>query len=426
MKTARFVCLLVLALSSVEGLADQLPGIAEFTDGEPALAEEVNGNNLVISDKAQELEARILQLENVSDRLVRDEDASRYGGARSAEPSAAANKVGGLTELLGGKLYLDNIDCNADPHALNKAYIDNSQYSYIQFTITGTCYGHFTLIDGTNPAAGELQEHGQAISIVGNVGTDDAPLPRPKLIANPFSNNMSLYGSFGGGLYIRDVDIDVSMAQGWGVLFSRGTTGEIARSTITCTAEDNAVKGIWIQNGASPYIYTVDVVDCDVGMFGRNNVSAAIYYHVSITGARLGVELLQGSSVNARGYFDEKIDIEASDLAFTLDGASQMRLGSWVSGISNTSMEISGGIRVSGDSNLTIMNPLTLVPANSPINVTSSQLRIRPRRGEAEYNVPEDYWVADDLNVTCNGLAVFNVTNPETGAESTTGGCYVN
>ena len=426
MKISNRLFVLVMALCSVGGLADQLPGIAEFTDGEPALAEEVNGNNLVISDKAQELEARILQLENVSDRLVRDEDTARYGGARSAEPSAAATNVGGLTELLGGKLYLDNIDCNADPHALNKAYIDNSQYSYIQFTITGGCYGHFTLIDGTDPTAGELQEHGQAISIVGNVGTEDNPLPRPKLIANPFSNNMSLYGSFGGGLYIKDVDIDVSMAQGWGVLFSRGTTGEIARSTITCTAEDNAVKGIWIQNGASPYIYTVDVVDCDVGLFGRNNVAAAIYYHLSITGARLGVELLQGSSVNARGIYDEKIDVEASDWAFTLDGASQMRLGSYVSGLSNTSMEISGGIQVLGDSNLTIINPLTLVPANSPIEVTSSQLRIRPRRGEAEYNVTEDYWVADDLTVTCNGLAVLNVTNPETGAESTTGSCYVN
>ena len=424
MKISRLLYVLAVAISSAEGLADQLPGIAEFTDGEPALAKEVNGNNLVISDKAQELEARILQLENVSDRLVRDEDAARYGGARSAEPSAAANKVGGLTELLGGKLYLDNIDCNADPHALNKAYIDNSQYSYIQFTITGSCYGHFTLIDGTDPTAGELQEHGQAISIVGNVGTEDSPLPRPKLIANPFSNNMSLYGSFGGGLYIKDVDIDVSMAAGWGVLFSRGTTGDIARSTITCTAEDNAVKGIWIQNGASPYIYTVDVVDCDVGMFGRNNVSAAIYYHVSITGARLGVELRQGSSVNARGVYDEKIDIDASDWAITLDGASQMKLGR--NGVSTTSMEISGGIQVLGDSNLTIFNPLTLVPANSPIEVTSSQLRIRPRKGEAEYNVIEDYWVADDLNVTCNGLAVFNVTNPETDAESTTGSCHVN
>ena len=134
MKISNRLFVLVMALCSVGGLADQLPGIAEFTDGEPALAEEVNGNNLVISDKAQELEARILQLENVSDRLVRDEDTARYGGARSAEPSAAATNVGGLTELLGGKLYLDNIDCNADPHALNKAYIDNSQYSYIQFT----------------------------------------------------------------------------------------------------------------------------------------------------------------------------------------------------------------------------------------------------------------------------------------------------
>ena len=105
------------------------------------------------------------------------------------------------------------------------------------------------------------------------------------------------------------MDIDVSMAAGWGVLFSRGTTGDIARSTITCTAEDNAVKGIWIQNGASPYIYTVDVVDCDVGILGRNNVSAAIYYHVSITGARLGVELRRGSSVNARGYTTKKLTL---------------------------------------------------------------------------------------------------------------------
>ena len=88
MKISNRLFVLVMALCSVGGLADQLPGIAEFTDGEPALAEEVNGNNLVISDKAQELEARILQLENVSDRLVRDEDTARYGGARSAARGA--------------------------------------------------------------------------------------------------------------------------------------------------------------------------------------------------------------------------------------------------------------------------------------------------------------------------------------------------
>lgn len=407
--------------------SDQLPGITEFSDGNLALSEDVNANNLVLSNKAQELEARIQQLENVSDRLVRVEDASRYGGARSGGTANSTENAGGMAELLGGRLFLNNIDCNDDPHALNKAYIENSQYSYIQFTIYGTCYGHFTLIDGANPDAGELQEHGQAVSIRGDIGTSENPLSRPKLVPNPLTNDMSLYGSFGGGLYIHNVDIETPAEFGWGVLFSRGTTGTLANSSITCTLENNYAKGIWLQNGASPYIYGVDVVGCDIGIFGRNNVSGALYDDVTISGARIGVELVQGSSLNATG-FGQKIDIEATQAAISMRGASQMFLGAVSGAATLPSMQItgSGGIELFGDSNLAIYNPL-IIAKTAPISVTSSQLRIRPRQGTGGSEDAGDYWAATDLTaVTCTGLAVLNVTNPVTQAETTTGDCSEN
>ena len=84
--------------------ADQLPGITEFSDGNLALSEDVNANNLVLSNKAQELETRIQQLENVSDRLVRVEDASRYGGARTEGTANSTENAGGMAELLGGQV----------------------------------------------------------------------------------------------------------------------------------------------------------------------------------------------------------------------------------------------------------------------------------------------------------------------------------
>lgn len=43
--------LLVCTLAS-GAAADQLEGIVEFTDGTPALATEVNDNNLILSDKS--------------------------------------------------------------------------------------------------------------------------------------------------------------------------------------------------------------------------------------------------------------------------------------------------------------------------------------------------------------------------------------
>ncbi|GIR82959.1 MAG: hypothetical protein CM15mP84_07070 [Cellvibrionales bacterium] len=218
--------------------------------------------------------------------LVRDEDAARYGGARSAEPSAAANKVGGLTELLGGKLYLDNIDCNADPHALNKAYIDNSQYSYIQFTITGSCYGHFTLIDGRTLPPASFRNMARRFDS-GNVGTEDSPLPRPKLIANPFSNNMSLYGSFG-------VD---STSKTWILTFLWRRAGVFCsprHNRRYCPFNDHmhrrrqrGERNLDTKRRLSLHLHG-RCCGLRRGILARNNVSAAIYYHVSQTLGEIG------------------------------------------------------------------------------------------------------------------------------------------
>ena len=45
---------------------------------------------MVLSDKAQDLEARIKQLEDVSDRLVREDDAARYGRSGESTPRSGA------------------------------------------------------------------------------------------------------------------------------------------------------------------------------------------------------------------------------------------------------------------------------------------------------------------------------------------------
>ena len=324
------VLFLSSALFSGTAQSDQLDGITEFDNGAPALADEVNANNLIFSNKAQDLEARIKLLEDTSDRLVRigTDSSGRVSRDVMRLPSSREAKEGELVELVGGKLILEDVDCRTDPYALNRLYVDNSQYSYILFTIIGDCYGDISRTtlgeaapEGTYPY---IQEHAQVIAIYPAEDPDNpGNLASSRIIPNIDSDRTGLVASFGGALYINGVDIVVG-GDSWGVLFSRGSTGDL--HDVTITLRDNGGTGIRVQHAASPYLGSVTIqgnteAPSARGLFLLNNAATYLYGGLSISGTSQGILAIAGSSLFS---WDRSADVQtpnSSDYAFWLDSA---------------------------------------------------------------------------------------------------------
>ena len=304
-------------------VADQLNGIKEFSDGTKALATEVNNNNLVLSDKAQELESRVELLENTSSRLVRTNQTSgRVGRAAIvADGAGPTSRSDGsqLVELQGGKLILEGIDCNQAPYALNRAYIENSRFSYIEFSIIGDCYGDlsrrtFGAAEFEPPAY--VQEHAQVITLY--PAEDPSSLGNPveaRIVPNPDSGMVGLSASFGGGLYIIGVDVVVGVNDFRGILFSRGAAGTLRDVTITMPG--NGPAGIVVQHAANPYLADVTITGDPAAPYrmgiGLLNNAAVYSYgsYINIEHAGIGVQAVAGASLFS--WAGTAMDINVSD-----------------------------------------------------------------------------------------------------------------
>lgn len=309
---------------------DQLDGIKEFDNGDRALANEVNANNLIFSDKAQELQARIKLLEDTSDRLVRIDTGSTGRVSRDAMrlPDSREAREGELVELVGGKLILAAVDCRTDPYALNRSYVDNSRFSTIEFGIIGDCYGDLPRTtfgepapEGTYPY---IQEHAQVIGIYPAEDPDNPGNPASaRIIPNPDSGRTGLVASFGGALYIDSVDIVVGNDY-TGVLFSRGSTGDL--NNVTITMNGNYQIGIRVQHAANPYLGNVTIqgdsqAPSAQGLYLLNNAAVYLYGSLSISGATTGVEAIAGSSLFTWSRPVEVQTPNSSDVAFWVDSA---------------------------------------------------------------------------------------------------------
>ena len=403
--------------------ADQLEGIKEFTDGTPALATEVNDNNRVLSDKAQELDARVRLLEDTSTRLIRQETAQRY--SRSAGIDPGEETAQGLVELEGGKLILDNVDCTNNPLALNQAYIENSRFRDITFIIKGDCYGDYWLIDGNNPDAGVRQEFGQSVQILGDIGLDpENPLPRPRLIPNPLTGQMSLSGSFGGGLYLTNVDI-MAGSQLDAVLFSRGATGSVRNVSIICDPNyEGLAVGVRVQNGAVPYFEgNIDISGCDWGMWIFNNSTVGLYGDLTIDAESMGLWVAQNSSVNSVLYRDSVINITSGLTALLVEDSS-IELG-W-DNPSAKIMDVTGDVVF--DSARGQFNAPLRLDAGSTLLIKNSDVDVYPLAGGGDPSTADDYLTSEALSdiTTCEGNSSFNPINRVTSSPIAVTNCWNN
>jgi hypothetical protein len=424
--SVRVLTLLVFLIGlSVNAAADQLSGIKEFADGDPAVAAEVNTNNMVLSDKAQELESRVLLLENTSDRLVRINPDS----AGRLSPEAIANQATGtegkLVELYGGKLILEDIDCNADPYAMNKLYVENSRFSYIHFAIKGNCYGDIARTtlgepapEGTFPY---LQEHSQTISIGAVWGENDQPLPA-KIIPNADSGLVGLYASFGGALYINNVDIELGTrpnGRGEQILYSRGATGTLQNLTITLPAGSTG-GGVHVQHAASPYIAWVDIVGdpsdpADYGLSVMNNGVVYQYGTINISGVKFGLYATSGASIFTYG---EVMNIESTQESIWIESA-KVKQGRYND--MTTIMNLDGDIWIREQGELKA--GAVKLSDSTKIRIDSGFVNMLP------LNSAGDPLSSEELNevVTCNGLsnASFGYYNYVDNGDGTQSSNYV-
>ena len=402
---------------SIAANSQQLPGIKEFADGQPALASEVNNNNRVISETmtaaADALAERISLLERTSDRLVVIDPSgtSRLGGLKMSDaPSGRATETT-TAEVLGGKLIIENVDCTADPYALNRQYVEYSRFSYLLFYIRGDCYGEISSLrlgdenfDAEVAGGFNVQEHAQVIAIYQNDADRISGAPRPKIIPNPdcalngelinaygaeaaaTCSRTYLFASFGGALYIDSIDIEVGPWDNQGILFSRGAQGEVSNSIITMAALDYT-SGIKIQHGASPYLSNVVILgnessEGQIGLNMINNGAAYLYGPVDIAGTQIALEMQSGASIfsYSRGRMRLSVKDDNGDVARVIGSNVTLTGGN----VTPPAIEFGNGRAYFSGSFLSVINRHVSLIDTARLIVQSSIIDINPQLNRSE------------------------------------------
>jgi len=213
MKIYKHKLSVVLALSmfliATHSLAADL---IQFQAGQPAKAAEVNANFQALN---QELTA-LGNFEQLSTEQV-------------AKLRAAVGVTGDLLEV--------NVDCTSNPEALQQEWLTiGERTNWVSFKIKGSCYANLV-----------RQYHNFTLMIN---GTEENRAS--KLIANA-EGEISLLGSFNGGLYLDNLTIDAP-ATSTPVLFSRSAEGNINAVTI-----NGASTAVSIQANAQAYISNINI-----------------------------------------------------------------------------------------------------------------------------------------------------------------------
>ena len=199
--------------------------------------------------------------------------------------------------------------------------------------------------------------------------------------------------SFGNGLYITNVDIEMGAHDSWGVLFSRNSNGALTDVSIKGAAEPSGGHdGVAIQNGASAYIGgsgADSVIEgVDRGIMIRNEGFATVYGTLKIK-ANIGIQTFSSGTFRLSLSGDGKITAPIA-IGLNLGGLAY---------IDNSD----AGVSIDGDINL-ISSTLgiggnTVLSDSTSISVDNGNLNIWSEVSGIE---------ADRL--VCQGVSVVNIT----------------
>ncbi|RUO45180.1 hypothetical protein [Idiomarina aquatica] len=185
--------------------------------------------------------------------------------------------------------FTQEVDCDADPWGLVKAFNEGAQHTEVNLAATGTCYGDIRLVLDTegNPVIDDgiprrFQVKGQSLNIY---PVDDN---RVAIVPNPTTGVTDLTTSFGGGIYLDRVDISIGADETYGVLFSRNGHGDVLDTTVTGNSLDIA-HGIAVQEGAQVYVGNFTARNLHTGISSINGGVVRILGPVDIQNTRFGI-----------------------------------------------------------------------------------------------------------------------------------------
>ena len=363
---AIFLLSLPIALSAEEVLIPKT-----FVNGEIADATDFNTNNNYLIDKIVETKADIANI------------VANARWANADEKGAVVKKI----------------DCSANQSALIEAYHANVHEDYVIFLLTGSCLGAYRYIEevGENDEViiNMVQPKNQVVGLISdrtvNPSNRAKLIPR-KLVADREYFVAGLVSSFGNGLYINDIDIEMGADDTWGVLFSRSSNGDLTNVSIKGDEENGNPYGVLIQNGASAYVGGNDenalIEGVDEGIKLRGESMANIYGTLKIKG-NTGISTFNGGTFQLSLSGDGKI---TAPTALNLNMGGQ----AWVNN-GNTSVSIDGDIEM-GSATMMIGGS-TIFSASTSILMYNSHFSIINENSGIEASMLE-----------CHGVSVVNIT----------------
>ena len=306
------------------------------------------------------------------------------------------------------------IDCTTNQSALIEAYHASVSEDHLDFLLTGSCFGAYrfvqTVDDDNQPTVYQVQPKNQVVSISSDKTTN--PNNRAKLIPRKITADRDyfvtgLVSSFGNGLYLTDLEIEMGADDAWGILFSRSSNGDATDVAIKGNAEPSRRQvGIQIQNGAAAYVggqnegkASIESVAAGISMLGQSR--ANIYGSLIINAQEQGLAAFNGGSFQLSLSSGGKVTGPAS---VQLNQGGQ----GWINS-STADVSIDGNISISSSS-LTIGGS-TVISDSAIIGLQDSTLNI--------YN--DNSGISAD-RITCTGPS-FTAVNGLSMNNSNGNGC---
>lgn len=187
------------------------------------------------------------------------------------------------------------VDCSSNQDALRLAYHANVHVRHVDFQVTGTCLGAIDYFPQENDDGTFSWGGIQPMNQVFHIGPADNTA-RVNIIPRTAHgiSSAGIYASFGNGMYLRGVDIQMGADDYWGLLFSRNSNGGAEDTTITGVG---AAIGALVQYGGSVYFGDLTVSNVAYGLVGVNAGSIRATDSISLTASNTALYLSGGQWV---------------------------------------------------------------------------------------------------------------------------------
>jgi hypothetical protein len=340
-----------------------------FINGEVANAGDFNLNNEYLADKIEEEQSR-------TDELLSN---ARW---KNADEEGAISK---------------KIDCTTNQSALIEAYHASVSEDHLTFLITGSCFGAYryvqTVDDEGQPTVYQVQPNNQVVSIESDKTTN--PNNRAKLVPRKITTlerdyfTTGLVSSFGNGLYVTDLEVEMGADDAWAFLYSRSSNGGLTDVAIKGNAEPSRKQnGVLIQNGAAAYVGgqnegKASIEGVATGIQMRSESMANIYGSLVINAQEQGITTFNGGTFFLTLSAGGKVAVAEGDFAaISLSDGGEGFISSSTADVSidgninlnNSSLHISGSTVISDSARIDVWFGSNLKILNDNSGITSDRM----------------------------------------------------